>query len=271
MEKMKVFIGWSGDLSRAIATHLRDWIPDVIRNAEPWMSAEDLRKGHQWLPELSKNLSESAVGIVVLTRENLNANWILFEAGTVSKALPNTHCCTLLCDLKPTDVRGPLAQFQATSLNAKDMFRLMKTINAANADARIDEPRLQRWFDQFWDQFEQKCQEEVAERPAAGRQQPSGPTERELLEEILGTVRRMARASERWSTNKSPSEQWDYPKDPLSGADSALGRLSDDDRNLLASALRATEEKLQAARSERAALVQLRRKERAQQAEGERE
>lgn len=195
MDKMKIFIGWSGDLSRTIATHVRDWIPDVIRNAEPWLSSEDLRKGLQWLPELNKKLADSTIGIIVLTRENLSSSWVLFEAGTLSKALTESHCCTLLCDLKPTDVSGPLAQFQATRLDDKDMFRLVKTINAANGDAKIEETRLRKWFDQFWPEFEASCGQELQRitTPTDEGSDAGGPSNRELLEEILGTVRRLAR------------------------------------------------------------------------------
>ena len=39
---MKIFISWSGEQSREMAEALRDWIPDVLPEAEPWMSVADI-------------------------------------------------------------------------------------------------------------------------------------------------------------------------------------------------------------------------------------
>ena len=41
----KVFFGWSGERSGKLAGIMRDWIPKVIQDVEPWLSAKDLDKG----------------------------------------------------------------------------------------------------------------------------------------------------------------------------------------------------------------------------------
>lgn len=114
MEK-NVFISWSGDRSRIVAEGLRDWIPQVIQIANPWMSKEDINKGTRWLIELSKELEKTNIGIFCLTRENLKSSWLLFEAGTVGKTLKESRVCTYLIGLTPADIGEPLSQFQATS------------------------------------------------------------------------------------------------------------------------------------------------------------
>jgi len=68
---MKVFISWSGETSKAVATALYDWLPEVIQNGQPWISNHDIHLGEQ-LPELK-------IGILCLTPDNLSAPWILFE------------------------------------------------------------------------------------------------------------------------------------------------------------------------------------------------
>ena len=60
---MKVFISWSGSRSRAAARALRDWIPCVFQNVEPWMS-EDILAGSMWLSEIMNGLKEARFGIV---------------------------------------------------------------------------------------------------------------------------------------------------------------------------------------------------------------
>src|SRR5438093_722563 len=55
---MKVFISWSGILSRRAAETLREWLPNVLQVVELWMSAEDIEKGARWSSELESSLQE---------------------------------------------------------------------------------------------------------------------------------------------------------------------------------------------------------------------
>jgi len=193
MEKLQVFISWSGPRSHEVAKHLKGWLPDVVRNAEPWLSSEDLRKGLQWLPELSKNLANTGFGLLVLTAENKDAPWLVFEAGVISKALPDKHCCPLLCDLKQSDISGPLAQFQSTSITKKDdVQRLVATMNQACGSGKVDDERLNKWFALSWTEFDKNVKDALAAQPSPAAAGVRKPNERDLLEEILSTVRRFA-------------------------------------------------------------------------------
>src|SRR3954470_11608790 len=126
---MKVFISWSGELSRKVATILRPWIKCVLQATEPFMSAEDIDKGSLWFNALNDQLADTAVGIICLTRENVSQPWILFEAGSLAKGLSTPQVCTFLIDLAPKDLKAPLSQFNATSPTKDDLFRLISTIN----------------------------------------------------------------------------------------------------------------------------------------------
>ena len=84
---MRVFISWSGTKSRLLAEALRDWIPYVLPSAEPWMSATDIVPGARWSIEIASQLDTANVGIICLTPENIDAPWIMFEAGALSKTL----------------------------------------------------------------------------------------------------------------------------------------------------------------------------------------
>ena len=129
---MKIFISWSGTLSHAVARALNSWLPQVINAAKPWISSEDIDKGTRWFSEIGSTLAESNFGIVCLTKSNLSAPWILFEAGALSKSLDQARVSPLLIDLNNADIQGhgPLTQFNTTSLTQDDIKKLVTTINS---------------------------------------------------------------------------------------------------------------------------------------------
>lgn len=103
---MKVFITWSGDKSKALAEIISDWLPSVIQAVKPYFSPDDATKGARWFNEISTELEKSQVGLICLTRENLDAPWLLFEAGALSKNLGKSKVCPILFGIEPTDIRG---------------------------------------------------------------------------------------------------------------------------------------------------------------------
>jgi TIR domain len=182
---MKVFISWSGERSKAVAEALRYWLPKVIQALEPWMSANDIEKGTRWRSGIASELEQSSVGIICLTRENLDSPWIHFEAGALSKQQEKTYVCTLLFGLEPTDVREPLAQFQHTRATKEDLRKLISTINNTLGDLKLSESELSETFDVWWPKLEErlsKIGEETAETAPIR-------SDRELLEEVLNIVR----------------------------------------------------------------------------------
>ena len=148
---MKVFITWSGEKSKHVATALREWIPDVLNNARTWMSEVDIGAGERWSGAIAAELETSKCGIVCLTRSNISEPWILFEAGALAKTLKETFVCPYLIDIEPSEIpHGPLAQFQAKRANRNDTLHLVETLNSALGDAGLSESRLLRAFDRCW-------------------------------------------------------------------------------------------------------------------------
>jgi hypothetical protein len=172
-----------------VAEALRDWLPFVINAVEPWMSEEDIDKGARWSPALAAELEKSQVGIICLTAENLESLWLHFEAGALSKSIENSRVCPYLFGLEPLDVKGPLAQFQAATQHAPDTRRLLHTINGALENNRLPEGRVNEAFDVWWP----KLDERLAHIPPPVRGDRTPRRDRELLEEILETVRGLAR------------------------------------------------------------------------------
>src|ERR1700693_4685559 len=114
MEKMKIFISWSGPRSVAGAQLLHEYRPMINNAFDPWLSSVDIDKGSRSASEIAQALVAAKAGIICLTPNNLNAPWILFEAGGIAKTVDKTLACTLLVGLEPSDVSKPLGEFQHT-------------------------------------------------------------------------------------------------------------------------------------------------------------
>ena len=146
---MKVFVSWSGELSRKIAEELKNWIPCIIQSVEIFCSTQDIEKGENWDRILSNQLSECNFGIIYLTSENTNSPWINFEAGAIAKAL-DSKISALMININTSDIQGPLKRFQATRLDKDDMFSLLQSINNST-ESPLDTERLTSTFEAIWE------------------------------------------------------------------------------------------------------------------------
>ena len=189
---MDVFISWSGERSRAAAEALRGWLPKIINAIKPWLSSEDIDKGARWGTDVASRLEGAKAGIICLTPSNLHSDWILFEAGALSKTLKNTFVCPFLIGLEPSDVKPPLAQFQATKATKDDVLKLLKTLNSALGDNALQEAHIDEAFDVWWPKLESQLKTLPPEESKAKTHRP----DRELLEEILALVRNQSRPLE---------------------------------------------------------------------------
>jgi predicted nucleotide-binding protein len=184
---MKIFLSWSGQKSLEVAQALRDWLPSVLQNVEPWLSSEDITKGARWTFEISKALEDSEAGILCVTRENLDSRWLNFEAGALAKRINQSLVCIYLLDLKPGDLTGPLSQFQVSRAQRKDTYQLLLAINNASAH-KLPSERLRKIFDLWWPELEAQFQKILAS--CAGSRTQINSTE-EKIDEILEILRRL--------------------------------------------------------------------------------
>jgi TIR domain len=182
---MDIFISWSGPRSGAVANALKGWLPKIVNAFKPWLSSADIDKGARWSADIATRLQAAKAGIICLTPSNLSAPWILFEAGALSKTLENTFVCPLLVDLEPRDVTGPLSQFQATRAARDEMLQLLKTLNGGLLEAALPEAHVDEVFEVWWPRLEA----ELKGLPADGPAQRPHRTDRELLEEIVDSLR----------------------------------------------------------------------------------
>ena len=188
---MKVFISWSGTLSWKVAVVFRDWLPSVIQSLEPYVSSEDIDKGARWSTDIAKELEDSTFGILCVTKENLEAPWLSFEAGALSKTMEKALVTPFLFDIKRSEVKGPILQFQSTVFQKEDIKKMVQTLNKACGDSGISEALLDKAFEVWYPTLERELTELKNQNLSVNEDDKTEEVSHasEILEEILDLSR----------------------------------------------------------------------------------
>lgn len=189
---MKVFLSWSGGRSHKVALVFRDWLPSVIQEIVPYVSSEDIDKGARWSTDIAKELEDSTFGILCVTRDNITAPWLTFEAGALSKTMDKSFVSPFLFDIKRSEVNGPILQFQSTVFEKEDLFKLVSTMNKACEKDRLTPERLKKAFEVWYPTLDGELNG-LKEKPDADDEKPEAALKeahtQQILEEILDLTR----------------------------------------------------------------------------------
>jgi hypothetical protein len=190
---MKVFISWSGEKSRRIAEIFRNWLPGVLQAVKPYFSPDDISKGARWSAEVSSELNSAKVGLIILTRSNLEAPWIMFEAGALSKNIDTARVCPILFGIEESDIQGPLVQFQASKFTKEDIKKIVIMINDNLNEHGLSKEIIDSVFDMWWPSLEQDIAEanNIKDRKLTANLSDAhaSRSEKDILEEILNLSR----------------------------------------------------------------------------------
>lgn len=187
----KVFISWGGDLSKLLAEEVKNWLPSVLQFVKPYFTPDDIEKGTRWESNIAQELASSQIGIICLTKDNINRPWILFEAGALSKNFGKANVCTVLFNVESTQITGPLTCFQATKFDKSDFKKLIKAINETGGDSKLDSKVLDDVFEMWWPCLDDKIKKILKNYKEESKEEER--SERELLEELLELTRMTAK------------------------------------------------------------------------------
>jgi hypothetical protein len=198
---LKVFLSWSGENSKLAALALHGWLPTVLQTIKPYMSAEDIEKGDRWSLNLAKELEETNFGIICMTPDNLEAPWIFFEAGALSKSIDRARVAPVMFEVAATALAGsPLLSFQYTLFKKDDFGKLIQTINAsANEMERLNSDVVSKSFDRGWADLEKDIAKiefltgQHSKRPRHRTDVSTLENVEKSLEEILNLTRSQAK------------------------------------------------------------------------------
>jgi hypothetical protein len=158
-----VFFCWSEQRSHALASvlkkHLPTFIPGLSDDGSNLFMSDDIAKGSRWFDGVEAQLAKADVGIVCITREGLRSGWIHFEAGALGRTIRKKRrqggaLLTYLLGVRPDELTGPLAEYQATSVERDDTRKLCAAIvNVMMRTKAQEPPDWESAFNQNWGNF----------------------------------------------------------------------------------------------------------------------
>ncbi|GAA4737133.1 TIR domain-containing protein [Flavisolibacter ginsenosidimutans] len=156
-KKLKIFIGWSGEKSMAMAKRLYEWLPSIVPDIVIFFSPA-ISGGANWSNEIARWLKEADYGILCLTNDNLNSPWINFEAGALWKGIGETPVCPLLLNINSRQLTGPLNTFQSKNFDEEGIKQLCRLLaEKTNLDAR----RVDISFKGIWHQLNKEMNDDL--------------------------------------------------------------------------------------------------------------
>jgi hypothetical protein len=168
---MKVFLSWSGNVSHAVASALRKWLPYMHHSIRPFISSDDISKGDRWTGALSRELKDSQYGIICVTPYNAHKPWMNFEAGALANFMGTSKVMPLLFQVDRTELEdGPLAQFQTTDATKAEFYSLISTLNSSLApESQLEHDVLRDNFGRWWDELDKDLQKIQRHSPGETR------------------------------------------------------------------------------------------------------
>src|SRR5262249_13631481 len=138
-------------------------------------------------------------GVLVMTQDNLKSPWLHFEAGAIAKQVGTpARVAPLLFGLKPSDIHPPLSQFQVTTFDADDVFKLMHSINAAqssDSNGVVREDTLKRAFRGLWPTLHDSVRPKLEAAKTSGGKVPAKIDEAQVLQEVLVNSRELLKTA----------------------------------------------------------------------------
>ncbi len=154
---MKIFIGWSGRVSKKIGENFYNWLPKFDENIDVFFSPK-ITKGRRSEQEIAEELYNSNFGIFCFTETNVNSLWISFEAGAISKNIMDYRVCPVLYKIDEEGLKPPISSFHGTKIKDEDdMLILVRDIFKALWDNKElnedDEKLIKDKFNDLWLEF----------------------------------------------------------------------------------------------------------------------
>ncbi len=165
------------------------------------MSSENIDKGERWAMDIATQLQETHYGIICVTPQNLEAPWLLFESGALSKSMNHSKVLPIIFGLEQSDLtKSPLLQFQVSSFSKSEIKKVLTSINNSAPDAEsVSAEVLNKSFERAWSELEDGINQPDIQnllKEAAKKKAPAPPPSNSIetaVQEILSNSRAQIR------------------------------------------------------------------------------
>ena len=159
-----LFLSWSGQRSYLVAKAFYVSLKEIFRDSDLEIYfSENMTKGVRWNQALNDALNNADFGILCLTKENLSAPWLMYEAGALSR---KAVVAPFLLDLDAPKPEEPVTQFQLTTFEREDLKSLILSIRDCFVDKKeavVDQDILERLFQLEYDRKEGGLEQRLRE------------------------------------------------------------------------------------------------------------
>ena len=189
---MSVFISWSGRKSRLAAEAFYDLLPMILTKPKTeFYLSTGIYKGADWNANLNVGLQAADFGILCVTRDNYSAPWMIYEAGFLSHKAGADKVAPFLLDISPSELRGPITQFQSTVFEKEDLKKLVFAINRLET-VPVRESDLVSNFEVVYSTLEKRLKDALSLREEDGAE--------DMARKTLAGVERLLAFSEQNQT-----------------------------------------------------------------------
>lgn len=124
----KVFISWSKSCAKKVAENLSNTIKKHFGEHRVFFSDASIQCGDRWYSEIEKGINSSWLCIVIATRQNINSDWLMYEAGAM--AMSGKRVCVLNLDRPSSGLAtNPLSVFHnINTLTEESLAELFSVI-----------------------------------------------------------------------------------------------------------------------------------------------
>jgi D-Tyr-tRNAtyr deacylase len=118
--KIKLFISWSKDPAKEIAEQIKNRLCNTFSENEiEIFLSSDLRKGttsgKDFVKDIMANLKDNVFGILVLTKYNIGAPWLMFELGSMANNEKTTNITPMYFGRPRDKIEEPLNKLNLES------------------------------------------------------------------------------------------------------------------------------------------------------------
>ncbi len=158
----KIFISWSGTKSKEIAKGIKWALEDIIfkgTGLKCFVSDLDISSGSDWWVKIKGELKTCKMGILCVTKENIKAPWIYFEAGAmIARDIPTTPVL-FNCSFKHLS-SSPLSGKQAVDFYDQQKFaKMILDINETMNLLDLDTTQIEALAKDGYDKIKEKLKD----------------------------------------------------------------------------------------------------------------